>query len=106
MKQKLQIGLIAMVTIAALALLFPFRTATFKIPGKADSEASMGPTFIFMNPDKLDIFQAIFEKPLKNLDVYTYSYALQSRLDYGRTLALMLPFVAGAFGCMFWLRIL
>ena len=75
-----------------------------KIPSEADSTASLGPTFIFANPDKAAIYKAIFDKELKNPGDYSYSYALQSKLDYGRTLALMTPFVAGALASFFWLR--
>jgi hypothetical protein len=102
MKKKLTITIISLSAVAALVLLFPFRTAMMKIPGKTDSTASLGPTFIFANPDKAAIYKAIFEEDYPG--PYTYSHGLQSKLDYGRTLALMTPFVAGALACFFWLQ--
>jgi len=104
MKKKLTITTISLSAVAALVLLFPFRTAMMKIPGKVDSTASLGPTFILANPDKTTIYNAIFDKKLKNLEKFRYSYALQSKIDYNRTLALMTPFIAGALASFFWLR--
>lgn len=103
MKQKLTIAVIIFSAVAALVLFFPFRTAMMKIPGKADTSVSLGPTFFFDNPSKSTIYKAVFDKELKNPD-YTYSYGLQSKIDYGRTLALMTPFVAGALISFLWLR--
>ncbi|MDA9831781.1 hypothetical protein N9C66_10640, partial [Akkermansiaceae bacterium] len=91
--------------LAILVLLFPFRTATFKVPGETDSSANLGPTFIFTSPSKVKIYNAIFEKDAKKLSGdYRYLYALNSRLDYGRTLFLMTPFIAAALVSFFWLR--
>jgi len=88
--------------LAILVPLFPFRTAQFKVPGKWDSSASLGAKFVSTTPSKVEIFNAIFESDVETIrDDYEYSIALQSRVDYGRTLLLMAPFIAGALGFFF-----
>lgn len=90
--------------LAILVLLFPLRTATYKVPGQIDSSANLGPTFIFTNPSKVKIFNAIYEADFKKVPRNTSYVALSSRIDYGRTLLLMTPFIAAALVSFFWLR--
>lgn len=91
--------------LAILVLLFPFRIATLKMPGKMDSSANLGPTFIFTSPTKIKIYNAIYEDDAKGLgEGLLITPALSSRLDYGRTLLLMTPFIAVALVSFFWLR--
>ena len=104
MKRKLQISTLCFAAVAALILIFPFRTASYKLPGKIDSSASLGPAFILSNPSKATIYEAVFDTPLKDPENFTYRLALQSKIDYGRTLLLMLPFVAGATASLLWMR--
>lgn len=104
MIKKLQISMLCFAAVAALILIFPFRTAAYKVPGKIDSSASLGPTFILYNPSKSTIYEAVFDTPLKDPENFTYRFALQSKIDYGRTLLFMLPFVAGATASFLWMR--
>jgi len=95
MKQKLKISLICFAAVAVLILIFPFRTAVF-----GDLSASLGPYFIFSNPSKASIYEAVFNKPKQ-----TYLESkLQSEIDYGRTFLLFLPFAAGAVASQIWMR--
>jgi hypothetical protein len=104
MKKKLQISAMCLAAVAVLIVIFPFRTATFKMPGKVDSSASLGPTFILSNPSKASIYEAVWGKQLKNPEDLSYSMAYQSEIDYGRTLLLMLPFAIGATALLTWMR--
>jgi len=104
MKEKLQISRLCFAAVALLILIFPFRTATLKY-GKIDSSASLGPTFILSNPSKSAIFKAVvdpsYKGSMKNAPLNPF---LQSEVDYGRTILLMLPFAVGAVVSHLWLR--
>jgi len=103
MKKKLQILTICFTAIAVLVILFPFRTAQFKY-GKVDSSASLGPSFIFTDPGKPEIYKAVFGKPLSETGGFGYASALRSEIDYGRTLLLVVPFAFAAVASFFWMR--
>ena len=105
MKNNLTIVMTSCIVLLIFVLLFPFRTAELKVPGETDSSASLGPLFIFTSPKKIKIYNAIFESNAKEIDnEWRYYYALQSRIDYGRTLMLIMPLIAGALGSFFWIR--
>jgi len=105
MKKKLQISALCFAAIAALILIFPFRTATLKVPGEIDSSASIGPSFILSNPSKSAAYEAIFNRPFPDAGIPLNPYVnLQSKIDFGRTLLFMFPFVAGAAASLIWTR--
>ena len=104
MNKGLRIALFTFSAIACFIVLFPFRTASYKLPGKIDSSASLGPTFILSNPSKAVIYEAIFERRLNDPDTFTYKMALQSKIDLERTMLFLSPFIVGAAATMYLLR--
>jgi len=105
MKNTLNKITIAFLALGFLVLLFPMRTGTLQYKTKYRNighSVIIGPVFILSNPSRVSIYNAIFDEDMP--DDYSHRYALQSKVDYGRTFILLLLTSAGGLGAFLWSR--